>query len=72
MHLYKGRALIEIEGSGGQLIQSASQLGYCLRIPPLPKHRLEAIEDIILFEVSTPKLEDVERIFSRVNSFTPI
>ena len=62
MYIYKGKALIEIEGSDGQLVQSIAQPGYCLRIPPLTKHRLQAIEDTILFEVSTPELEDVTRL----------
>ena len=62
MYIYEGKALIEIEGSEGQLVQSIAQPGYCLRIPPLTKHRLQAIEDTILFEVSTPELEDVTRL----------
>jgi len=59
MYIYQGKALIEIEG---QLVSSVAQPGYCLRIPPLPKHRLEAIEDTTLFEVSTPELEDTVRL----------
>jgi len=62
MYLYEGEALIEIEESDGQLVKFVAQPGYCLRIPPLTKHRLEAIEDTTLFEVSTPELEDVERV----------
>ena len=59
MYIYQGKALIEIEG---QLVSSVAQPGYCLRIPPLTKHRLEAIEDTTLFEVSTPELEDTVRL----------
>lgn len=62
MYLYQGRARIEIEGSDGQLTQSVAEPGYSLRIPPGTKHRVEAIEDTTLFEVSTPELEDVERL----------
>jgi len=62
MYLYEGEALIEIEESDGQLVQSVARPGYCLRIPPLTKHRLEAMEDTTLFEISTPELEDVERL----------
>ena len=62
VYLYKGKALIEIEGSDGQLVQSVAQAGYCFRIHPLTKHRLKALEDITLFEVSTPELEDIERL----------
>lgn len=62
MYIYQGEVRIEIEGGDGQLRASVAQPGYCLRIPPLTKHRLEAIEDTTLFEVSTPELEDVERL----------
>jgi mannose-6-phosphate isomerase-like protein (cupin superfamily) len=61
MYLYEGKAVIEIEDDDGQLIRSVAQPGYCCRIQPLTKHRLEAIEDTIFFEVSTPELEDVIR-----------
>ena len=62
MYLYAGKALMEIEGSDGQLTSFVAEPGYCLRIPPSTRHRVEAIEDTTLFEVSTPELEDVERL----------
>ena len=62
MYIHEGKALIEIEGSDGRLVQSVAQPGYCLRISPGTKHRLKAIEDTTIFEVSTPELEDVERL----------
>jgi len=71
IYVYEGKALIEIEDSDGQLVQSVAQPGYCLRILPLTKHRLEAREDTTLFEVSTPELEDVVRLeddYGRANS----
>jgi mannose-6-phosphate isomerase len=54
--------LMEMEGSDGRMTSSVVQPGYCVRIPPLTKHRLKAIEDTTLLEVSTPELEDVTRI----------
>jgi len=62
MYIHKGEALIEIEGSDGQMTSTIVQPGYCIRIPPLTKHRLQAIEDTTFFEVSTPELEDVKRL----------
>ena len=62
MYIYEGKALLETEGSDGHLVSTQAQPGYCVRIPPLTKHRLEAIEDTTLFEVSTPELEDVVRL----------
>ena len=62
MYIHHGKALIEIEGSDGQIVPLEAQPGDSFRIPPLTKHRLEAIEDTTLFEVSTAELEDVERL----------
>jgi len=62
IYIYEGEAIIEIEGSDGQITSATFQPGQCIRIPSLTKHRLEAIEDTTLFEVSTPELEDVRRL----------
>ncbi len=62
IYLYQGEARIEVTGKDGRLVQTVAQAGYCLRILPLTKHRLEAIQDTIIFEVSTPELEDLERL----------
>jgi len=62
MYLYEGKALMEIDGDDGQLTSLVAEPGYCLRIPPGTRHRVEAIEDTTLFEVSTPELDDVERL----------
>ncbi len=62
MYIYKGKALLEIEGSDGQMVSTIAEPGHCVRIPPLTKHRLKAIEDTTLFEVSTPELKDVVRL----------
>ena len=62
LYIYEGKVLLEIEESDGQLVQSEAASGYCFRVPPLTKHRLKALEDTTLFEVSTPELEDVVRV----------
>ncbi|MFC1957549.1 cupin [Chloroflexota bacterium] len=62
MYFYQGKALIEIEGDDGKLVQSVAEPGYALRLPPGTKHRVAALEDTTLFEVSTPELEDVVRL----------
>jgi len=61
MYLYAGKARIEIEGSDGKLVSSLAEPGYCVHVPPLTKHRIEALEDTTLFEVSTSELDDVVR-----------
>ena len=62
IYIYEGKALLEIEGQDKQLVQTEVSSGYCFRVPPLTRHRLRAIEDTVLFEVSTPELEDIERL----------
>jgi hypothetical protein len=36
--------------------------GDAVRITPLTKHRMTALEDCEIFEVSTPEVEDVVRL----------
>lgn len=61
MFIQQGRVLMEIEDSDGKReITLAS--GQSVHLPPLTRHRLRAIEDTTLFEVSTPELDDVTRL----------
>jgi len=62
LYIYKGKILLELEGEDKQLVRSEVSGGYCYRVPPMIKHRLTALEDTMLFEVSTPELDDVERL----------
>jgi mannose-6-phosphate isomerase len=61
MYLYKGKALLEIEDDG-QMVPIMLEPGQSIRTPPNTKHRLKAIEDSTIFEVSTPELDDVVRL----------
>ena len=62
LYVYEGKALLEIERGNGQLVSNVVEPGHCIRIPPFTKHRVEAIEDTTIFEVSTSELEDVKRL----------
>ncbi len=62
MYIYQGKVRIETSGAGGRMVSKIAEPGYSIRIPPRTKHRLEAIEDTTLLEVSTPELEDVVRV----------
>ena len=62
LYLYKGKALMEIEGRNGQLESTIVDVGQSIRFPPLIKHRLKALEDTTFFEVSTPELGDIIRL----------
>ena len=61
MYIFEGKLLLEIERDG-QMTKSEASKGSCFRVPPLTKHRITAIEDTLIFEVSTPELEDVVRL----------
>ena len=62
IYVYEGEALVETEGSDGRLVSAKLQAGQQIRIPPLTRHRIQAIDDTMLFEVSTPELDDVTRL----------
>jgi mannose-6-phosphate isomerase-like protein (cupin superfamily) len=62
LYVHKGKAVIVLEASNGQVGRLEATPGYCFRVHPLTKHRIEALEDTMLFEVSTPELDDVERL----------
>jgi mannose-6-phosphate isomerase len=58
-----GRAKLEL-GEAGQAILSAEVIGEgaCFHYPPGTVHRVTAIEDTTILEVSTPHLGDVVRL----------
>ena len=55
-------SMIFTAGEGDRLIEKKLGPGESHHIPPLMKHRMEAIEDCTVFEVSTPHLDDVVRL----------
>lgn len=61
IYLFQGEVLLEIE-VGGEMKSKTLKPGQSLRVLPRTKHRLKAIEDTMLFEVSTPELDDVVRL----------
>jgi mannose-6-phosphate isomerase len=61
MYLHQGEVLLEIEDEG-KMKSMPLKPGQSLRIAPGTHHRLKAIEDTTIFEVSTPDLEDVVRL----------
>jgi quercetin dioxygenase-like cupin family protein len=59
--LWSGKILFEIE-INGQLTQREMLPGESVHVTPPTVHRMTAIEDSDIFEVSTPELDDVVRI----------
>jgi mannose-6-phosphate isomerase len=64
IYLYAGRLLYEIE-IDGVLTKRELSPGDTVHVSPKTVHRMTAIEDSDVFEVSTPELDDVVRLEDR-------
>ena len=64
LYLYRGLIRLSLE-ENGKVTERTMRSGDSLHIPPLTRHRMEALEDSELFEVSTPELDDVVRLEDR-------
>ncbi len=64
IYLYSGKMLFEIE-RGGTLTKQEMQPGDSVHVTPKTVHRMTAIEDCDVLEVSTPELDDVVRLEDR-------
>ncbi len=61
LYLYSGLLEIDMEDSKERK-KVVLNPGEGIRIPPLTKHRMIAVEDCEVLEVSTPELSDVVRL----------
>src|SRR5207237_9203648 len=64
IYLHAGRILFEIQ-EDGELKRREMEPGERVHITPGTVHRMTAIEDSDIFEVSTPELDDVVRLQDR-------
>ena len=64
-YVIKGAVDIELGGPDGPLTKHRFQAGDTLHIVPGTRHRLTAVEDADIFEVSTPEVDDVVRLEDR-------
>jgi quercetin dioxygenase-like cupin family protein len=64
IYLYSGKLLYEIEVNG-VLTKREMNPGDTQHVSPKTVHRMTAIEDSDVFEVSTPELDDVVRLEDR-------
>ena len=64
IYLYAGRMLFEIERDG-VLMRHEMRPGDTVHVVPKTVHRMTAIEDCDILEVSTPELDDVVRLEDR-------
>jgi len=72
-HEYKDECLLVVRGTiemelgveDGQLKTTRMQEGDSVHLPPLTRHRITALRDADIYEVSTPEIEDVVRLEDR-------
>ena len=62
MLIQQGKVLMEVGENENALKPIELKPGDRIHLPPLTRHRLQALEDTFLFEVSTPELDDVTRL----------
>ncbi len=61
MFLFKGKALLITEENTKKVEHEFNEFS-AVHFPPGKKHRIIALEDCYIFEVSTPELDDVVRL----------
>ena len=64
IYVYEGRLQVTVEADGRREEKILGP-GDCLHFPPGTRHRMEGLLDSVLFEVSTPELDDVVRLEDR-------
>jgi quercetin dioxygenase-like cupin family protein len=64
-YLFSGRLRLTVGATVDDLEQRVLEAGESWHVAPGTVHSIEALEDSIVFEVSTPQLEDVVRLDDR-------
>jgi mannose-6-phosphate isomerase len=68
--VFKGRILFEMGDANGDLQKREMGAGESVHVVPPTVHRMTALEDTDIFEVSTPEVEDVVRLEDRYGRTT--
>ena len=70
-YVLEGRAKLELGAAGERMLNNeVIGPGAAFRFPPGTVHRLTAVEDTTIVEVSTPQLDDVVRLEDRYGRTT--
>jgi len=64
-YVIRGAVDVELGGEGGELTTRRMKAGDTLHITPGTRHRITAVEDTDIVEISTPELDDVVRLEDR-------
>ncbi len=62
IHLWSGELVLVLGGEGGALVDHAMKPGDSYHVRPGTVHRMRAVTDCDVLEVSTPEVEDVVRL----------
>ncbi len=62
IHLWSGQLTLVLDEDGGGLREHVLQAGESYHVVPGTRHRMIAITDCDILEVSTPEVEDVVRL----------
>jgi mannose-6-phosphate isomerase len=65
LHMLNGRMKFLVGTSADALEEEVVEPGWSYRITPRTIHRMEALTDVDILEVSTPELDDVVRLEDR-------
>ncbi len=66
-YINSGQAEVWLENESGEIVKSTQSAGYYFSVKPRQKHRIIALTDLELLEVSTPEVDDVVRIADDTN-----
>jgi len=61
----KGEMDLDLEDGSGQLVSHRLKEGDSVHVTPGRRHRMTAVTDVDVFEVSTPEIDDVVRLEDR-------
>ena len=64
-YVIKGEIEMELGGPDGVMTTHRMRAGDTIHLAPGTRHRLTALEDTDIFEVSTPEIDDVVRLEDR-------
>ena len=63
--VFRGEMDFELDDDSGHLLKHRLKEGDTVHITPGHKHRMTAVTDVDVFEVSTPEIDDVVRLDDR-------
>jgi len=61
----RGEMDFDLDDEGGRLLTHRLREGDSVRVTPGRRHRMTAVTDVDVFEVSTPEIDDVVRLEDR-------